>query len=321
MVPGRAEAAPGSAPPAGRVCDPIDPAACLLPFPNDWFTVRDRRTPTGRRVHIPVAAMPRNAQGTPIDPREWNRNDGFSPGSEILTRVPGVDLARTRAAPITDIGRSLRRDAPVVLLDTRTLQRHPYWVELDATTSDATRQALIVRPARNLHEGTRYIVALRRMRDRSGRVIPPGPAFAELLHGGGPPGRRPHMQGIFATLRRAGVATDDLYLAWDFTVASTQGLTARMLHIRDVALRSLHGRAPRFQVTEVERFTRDEDARIARRRRSSARSPGRRRWRAGPSRPSTATASSTTRVRSRPATSRTWPTSTTSCSAAPTGWG
>jgi hypothetical protein len=265
VVPGRAHATASPASADRPVCDPIDPAACLLPFPNDWFTVRDRHTATGRRVHIPVAAMPRNAQGTPIDPAEWNRNDGFSPGSEIVTRVPGVDLAKTGAAPITDIGRSLRRDAPIVLLDTRTLHRHAYWAELDATTSDASRQALIVRPARNLREGVRYIVALRRMRDRSGRVIPAGPAFRAFVHGGGAPGRRSHMKGIFATLRRAGVPTGDLYLAWDFTVASTRSLTGRMLHIRNAAFGSLHGGAPRFRVTKVERFTRDENARIARR--------------------------------------------------------
>jgi hypothetical protein len=265
VIPAGADATTRSAPAARPVCDPIDPSDCLLPFPNDWFTVRDRHTPTGRRVHIPTAAMPRNSQDTPIDPTEWNRNDGFSPGSAILTHVPGLDLAETSAAPITDIGRSLRPDAPIVLLDARTLGRHPYWAELDATTSSPSQQALIVRPARNLHEGARYIVALRRMRDRSGRVIPPGPAFAAFLHGRGAPRRRAHMRGIFATLRRAGIPTGGLYLAWDFTVASTQGLTGRMVHIRDAAFRSLQGGAPRFRVTKVERFTPDQNPDIARR--------------------------------------------------------
>ena len=32
-------------------CDPIDPAMCLLPFPNDHFTV-DADTPTGKLVNI-----------------------------------------------------------------------------------------------------------------------------------------------------------------------------------------------------------------------------------------------------------------------------
>ena len=41
-------------------CDPLDPAQCLLPFPNDHFTVADPTTATGRRVSFSVAAMPRN---------------------------------------------------------------------------------------------------------------------------------------------------------------------------------------------------------------------------------------------------------------------
>src|SRR5262249_19531875 len=31
-------------------CDFLDPSVCLYPFPNDWFTVPDATTDTGRRV-------------------------------------------------------------------------------------------------------------------------------------------------------------------------------------------------------------------------------------------------------------------------------
>src|SRR4051794_5890926 len=80
---------------AAGVCDPIDPAHCLLPFPNDFFTVADPTTDTGRRVNLSPLAMPTNVAGKPWDTTEWNRNDGFSPGSPILTRVPGLDLLKT----------------------------------------------------------------------------------------------------------------------------------------------------------------------------------------------------------------------------------
>ena len=33
-------------------CDFLDPAQCLFPWPNDYFTVRDRHTETGRRVNL-----------------------------------------------------------------------------------------------------------------------------------------------------------------------------------------------------------------------------------------------------------------------------
>jgi hypothetical protein len=60
----------------------------------------------------------------------------------------------------------------------------------------------------------------------------------------------------------AGVKRDDLFLAWDFTVASEHNLSDRMLHIRDNAFASLDNKAPAFQVTQVEN---DVDERVARR--------------------------------------------------------
>ena len=57
------------------------------------------------------------------------------------------------------------------------------------------------------------------------------------------------MEEIFTTLAAAGVARDDLYLAWDFTVASERNLTERLLLMRDDALRAArHGARPAFTV-------------------------------------------------------------------------
>ncbi|MCT2587472.1 hypothetical protein [Actinophytocola gossypii] len=265
IVPSAAAAPPRSTP----RCDPIDPAACLLPFPNDFFTVPDRSTPTGRRVSLAPEMMPRNVGGVPIDPAEWNRNDGFSPGSMLLAAVPGVDLAETGVAPITDIGASLRRDAPVVLLDATTGRRHPYWVELDSRATDPDRQAMIIRPARNLVEGHRYIVALRDLRDAEGREIPAGPAFERMLRW--LPPRDPALRARWFQLRpamiqlwRSGVRPHDLYLAWDFTVASTRSLTERALHLRDEAFADLGRAAPKVTVTGVENPTPEQDPSFAR---------------------------------------------------------
>src|SRR6185436_5009355 len=74
--------------------------------------------------------------------------------------------------------------------------------------------------------------------------------------------RRKHMEDIFKTLKKAGIRRQDLYLAWDFTVASERNLSERMLHIRDDAFAQLgdtnlkdlkiDGAAPSFKVTKVE---------------------------------------------------------------------
>lgn len=269
LAPAAAAAPPATPGATGRPgCDPIDPTACLLPFPNDHFTVPDRTSPTGKRVRFAASAMPANVQGTPIDPTEWNRQDGFSPGSPILVRVPGLDTAATGIAPVTDIGRSLAPDAPIVLLNTRTGERTPYWAELDAhAAGQPDRQSLIIRPAVALTEGTRYVVGLRGMRDGTGAVIPAPKAFTAYTRGvglGHRDPRVPQMKRIIGDLGRAGVKRHSLYLAWDFTVASRQGLTGRMLAVRDSAFADLRRAAPSFTVTTVTDHTPEQDPLIAR---------------------------------------------------------
>jgi hypothetical protein len=249
-------------------CDAVDPAACLLPFPNDLFTVADPTTDTGRRVNLPLAGMPRNVAGVPIDPTEWNRNDGFSPGSMVLTHVPGIDLAATwkrSTDHIADLKRYKDKAAPMVLLDADTGKRHPFWSELDTHATSPDDQLLILRPSVNLEEGHRYIVALRNLRRADGSVIPAGPVFGAYRDRrpalGLDESRRPHHERLFTELGRAGIGRSDLFLAWDFTVASERNLTERALHIRDDAFGALRdhdlgdeevqGDAPDFAITSV----------------------------------------------------------------------
>ena len=252
---------------AHGACDALAPAKCLYPVPNDYFTVRDRSAATGRRVQLAPDSMPRNVGGVPVDPTEWNRNDGFSPGSPVVTVVPGLDLDRTGAAPETDIGRSLHANAPIVLLDATSGRRVPYWAELDQGVADPNQRALIVRPAVNFREGHRIVVALRRLQDSAGATIEPNEVFRAFRDGtrtNDPTieARRPHMKDVLKVLDQAGVKRNDLFLAWDFTVASERNLSERMLHIRNNAFESLDDKAPRFQVTQVEN---DVDDRVARR--------------------------------------------------------
>jgi hypothetical protein len=234
----------------------------MLPFPNDFFTKPDRSTPTGRRIAFDLTAMPRNVAGRPIDPTDWNRGDGFSPGSQIVTLVPGLDLAKTGAVPITDIGAYSDREAPVVVIDAASGKRWPIWTELDESTALRT---LLIRPARNFREGHRYIVALRDMKDAQGRAIAPGAGFRAFRDGTAGGSRAAHFERLFKTLARAGIRRNSLYLAWDFTVASWQSLAGRMLHIRNDAFAQLGdrdlsdlkvaGAAPSFTLSRVEDMT------------------------------------------------------------------
>jgi hypothetical protein len=176
VVPVALAAEPGgqSGSPTGS-CDPIDPAHCLFPWPNDYFTEPDPTTATGRRVALDPGSMPRNRFGVPILPTEWNRSDGFSPGQLIVTKVPGLETQRafeqTGAVPITEIEDSFKLDAPIVVLNADTGERHLIWSELDANPKDPDDVALLIRPAVNFEEGGHYIVALRNLKDEQGRQI------------------------------------------------------------------------------------------------------------------------------------------------------
>src|SRR4051794_27055270 len=82
VTPASAGPAP-AAPAGGDGCDPIDPASCLLPFPSNWYTRPDPHTATG--VRIDMRTTLKDALGLPVSPGAWNRADGFSPGSDLLS--------------------------------------------------------------------------------------------------------------------------------------------------------------------------------------------------------------------------------------------
>ncbi|MFM8412009.1 MAG: hypothetical protein ACKOCT_17220, partial [Alphaproteobacteria bacterium] len=159
-------------------CDWLVPSRCMLPLPNDFYTVADEASPTGRRVNFPRDAMPANSKGVHVDPAEWNRNDGFSPGSAVMVHFPGVDPASSGAASIDHIGRYLDEDAPVVEIDAETGERHPIWVEIDSNAKTDAERTLIVRQAKNLVPGRRYLVAFRGLVDRAGKAFEATPGFA-----------------------------------------------------------------------------------------------------------------------------------------------
>jgi hypothetical protein len=238
-----AAAAPASAhtaSPRGKGCDRLDDAACMLPFPNDAFTTPSA-APSGRRLHFTRSMMPRNRSGRPIDPTAFKTFDGFSPGSVMLARVPGLDspraLARTNPVTLRDLSRYTARNAPVVVFDAANGKRVPIWVELDANATRNRFRLLEIHPARNLAEGHRYVVALRNLRTAHGRRINAGRRFAALRDGRR---RTSRYQSIFRALRRAHIARNrHLFLAWDFTVASERSLTGRMQTIRDLAFAQL----------------------------------------------------------------------------------
>lgn len=248
-----------------------DNTLCMLPFPNDYYTVPDASSATGRRIDFKTAGMPANVLGQHISADPYNASDGFSQGATILVKVPGIetvaDVRASGAVPINHIGRYRKGNAPVVVIDAASGKRWPIWVEIDSLAADPSKAVLEIHPATNFASGHRYIVALRNLENAAGEEIEAPAAFRyyrDHVRSEQPEieARRAHFEAIFKRLQRSGINPRKLYLAWDFTVASDANNAGRALAMRDAAFTQLgdtdlsdgvpQGGAPSFQVTNVE---------------------------------------------------------------------
>ena len=263
-------AAPALAKAPAASCQPYSAKPCLFPYPDNRLTRADRTSATKLRVSLPAAAMPANTKGVRVNPGAWNRNDGFSPGSAVVLHVPGLDnaaaLKRTGPVALTNIAASLAKRQPIVLIDQGTGRRQLVWAELDSLAKSPGTTDLMIHPAKLLADGHTFIVALRNLRTKSGKLIPAPKWFASLRRGGTLPkaerSQTARYAAIFRVLNHAGVARDkSLYAAWNFTVGSEKSLTGRMLAIRNNAFVQLgdsnladsvdSGHAPAFTVTDT----------------------------------------------------------------------
>ena len=254
-------AAPAEAQRAATACAPFS-ANCAMPFPNDERLLSD-----AGRVRLPARAMPANKDGKRVAVGDINRADGFSPGQQVIVRVPGLDspraLGRSQAPPLSDIERYRRRDAGVVVLDARTGRRHPIWAEVETNARRRADRHLLIHPAVNYTYGRRYVVVLRNLRRADGGRIaaPRGRGVSAAL------------RDVASVLRRARISRRGVYMAWDFTVASQQSIQGPLLKMRDetfaalgdgnLADRVVAGGAPAFSVTSIDQIP--GDARFARR--------------------------------------------------------
>lgn len=262
-------------------CDGTDPGACLLPYPNDHFTKTDRSTPTKLRLNLPRSGTPKNKSGKAIDPTDINRGDGFSPGSMLSTWVPGIDLAKSHINPVTSPAGWASPDAGAIVIDTKTGERWPIYGELDAVADPQSDGDLILRPLINFTEGHSYVVVLRNIVDSAGATIAPSAVFKQLRDSSRPTGeakrRVSEYRPIFKAIADAGISRSSVFLAWKFTVASSKGLTGRLIAMRNAAFRKLgdtkladrivQGSSPSFEIdqTRTKDFTLAQNAYLSRR--------------------------------------------------------
>ncbi|MSP25346.1 MAG: hypothetical protein EXR75_09315 [Myxococcales bacterium] len=244
----------GDDPLAGADCDPMVPTQCGFPFPSNVWLRDDSSTVTKKRVHFGLTTLPVMIDVGHIDRELLADRDGFSPAQAPMTHMPGA--TETGLPTQDDIDLSLSLDSPTILIEAETGTPVPHHAEIDANGETREEGALMLRPAVRLKDATRYIVAIRRVRDEAGEPLLPNPIF-KALRDGTPHedrtvgARRKLYEDIFARLSMAGYATDDLQLAWDYTTASRDDTTRWLLHMRDDALKVVGDLGPEYTVTEV----------------------------------------------------------------------
>jgi len=257
---------------------------CMLPFPNDFYTVDDPSTPTGKSIRFPQGAMPINVEKTPIDASKYGLSDGFSQGAGAVVKIPGIESLEAVQAngfvPINHLGDYSKPDQRAVVINTKTGDRHPIWVEADSNASRDKDRVIEIKPSENYEPGTRYIIALRNLTDADGRPLAAPNAFRYYRDGVGTKepaieARRAHFESIFRDLKKAGIKRSELYLAWDFTTASNENNYKRALSMRDRAFAALgdtnladnvvQGKAPTFQIKSVDKFSPGQNSEVARR--------------------------------------------------------
>jgi hypothetical protein len=231
----------------------------VIPWPSSAYLTEDSSTATGLRVALPIEAMPANSDGVAIDPAAWNRFDGFSPSGAIVATFPSgvaADGLPTHADPAG----SLADDSLIVVLNMDTGERLTLFAEVDMNINFPEERPLIIRPLERMAGGARYAVAIREgVLGGDGQPLARPPAFQALLDGTEVDHPRfarlaAGAEAMFDALEEAGVARDELVLAWDFVTASDDSMTADLITMRDQALPAMGeaGANLTFTTEEVE---------------------------------------------------------------------
>ena len=229
---------------------------CGLPYPSDFFTTDDATLPTGKRVHFADAAKLITDGGLSADVNDAWPADGFSRVTPIVWSF-GV---RTDPASVTGIfddqAPTLQPGFHTALINARTGERVPHFIDVDPLAEADDREGLVMHPLVQLDERTRYVVAISGVKAKSG-TLPVPEAFARMRDNnvGDDPVLKPllarYETDVFAVTTKDGLDRKALQLAWDFTTGSDEHVMDDMLTARAVALASLAETPPVVTVDAV----------------------------------------------------------------------
>ncbi|MBT8493818.1 MAG: hypothetical protein KJO07_12215 [Deltaproteobacteria bacterium] len=223
-------------------CNPLGGTNCMTPWPSSLYAIDDDTTETGRRLEIPMGALPTNLDGLVIDPAQFNARDGFSAAAPMITAFPG-GIDGSNLVGLDRYGDSLTDASPTVLVNMDTGELVGHFAELDLRVPDeVNKQALYIRPAVRLDGSTRYAVAIKRtLKGPGGSDLEIPAGFQAILDDRKTKHDRletirPRYDEIFAALAVHDISREELVVAWDFTTASNASMRRDLITARDRAL-------------------------------------------------------------------------------------
>ena len=229
---------------------------CGLPYPSDFFLVDDASTPSGKRVQPGGAARLVARGDVDADVHGADVHDGSSAIPTIVAALPD-DVVATGLTPLSGPAEaSMADDARTILLGPDGA-RVPHYVDVDPRAEDPARRAIVIHPLVQLEHRARYVVALRGVVTAGGQPAAPAEGFRRLRDGEADaepelaPLAERYETDVFAPLAEAGWQREELQLAWDFTVGSSEADTADMLRVRELTLAWLAKNQPVVAITEA----------------------------------------------------------------------
>ena len=242
-------------------CNPLAVTTeCLFPMPSRFFEREDVTSETGIRWNYKQEQLALPNGDAPIAFDRYNEADGASPVMPILLHL-GVDVDPAFLINQSNIKDSNTEGRLIHLIDLVTGEKLPVMVEMDANLREEGHEgrfALIIRPMIPMTMGHRHAVVIENgVEDIHGNDLPESVGFAALrdkkkTDNASLESNRAAYETLFEQLDVLGYERDELYLAWDFAVASEQHILGPIQSMKAQALNYVNENGFSYQITEVQ---------------------------------------------------------------------
>ena len=213
-------------------------------MPSRFFEREDVTSETGIRWNYKQEQLALPNGDAPIAFDRYNEADGASPVMPILLHL-GVDVDPAFLINQSNIKDSNTEGRLIHLIDLVTGEKLPVMVEMDANLREEGHEgrfALIIRPMIPMTMGHRHAVVIEQgVEDINGNDLPESVGFAALrdkkkTDNASLESNRAAYETLFEQLDVLGYERDELYLAWDFAVASEEHILGPIQSMKAQAL-------------------------------------------------------------------------------------